>query len=161
MATLTARMAGASAGKAGGDVMPAEGWEVAWVDRRRGIVRLTDGKQSVAAIVEGSGTQWFVTLRGRRIPVTVQSWRERTLAEARAAAAGAGGPLEIRATLPGLVVAVRVEEGTEVAAGDSLLTIEAMKMQNEIRAPRDGVVGQVAVSANQPVAAGVLLVRLD
>jgi acetyl/propionyl-CoA carboxylase alpha subunit len=160
MAGLTARVGGTGAGVEG-EVAAAEGWQLAWVDRQRGIVHLTRGEQALAAIVEWSGTEWIVTIRGGRIPVSVLSWRERTLAEAAAAGAGADGPLEIRATLPGLVVAVRISVGAEVSAGDSLLTIEAMKMQNEIRAPRDGVIGQVAVSANQPVAAGVLLVRLD
>jgi 3-methylcrotonyl-CoA carboxylase alpha subunit len=154
MAELTVRVGD-------GDVVPAAGWRLEWVDRRRRIGRLTDGQRSLPILVEGSGTDWFVTLRGRRVAASVQSWRERMLAEAREAGAGAGGPLEIHATLPGLVVAVRVETGTEVAAGDSLLTIEAMKMQNEVRAPRDGRVGQVAVAPGQPVAAGVLLIRLE
>lgn len=154
-------MAGLSARIGSSAVEPADGWSLEWVDRRRGIVRLADGGQSVLAVVEGRGTEWFVTLRGRRVPVSVQSWRERTLAEARAAEAGEGGPLEIRSTLPGLVVAVKVEVGTQVAAGDSLITIEAMKMQNEVRAPRDGKVDGIAVSPGQPVAAGVLLLRLE
>ncbi|HEX6654902.1 MAG TPA: biotin/lipoyl-containing protein [Candidatus Limnocylindria bacterium] len=145
----------------GSEVHPAEGWRLEWLDRRRGIARLTDGQHPRTVIVEGSGTEWFVTLDGRRVPVTVESWRERMLAEARAAKAGEGGPLEIRSTLPGLVVAVKVEPGAQVAAGDALLTIEAMKMQNEVRAPRDGTVGDVAVTAGQPVAAGVVLLRLD
>lgn len=137
------------------------GWQLTWVERARGIARLTDGNRSLLALVEGSGSDWFVTLGGRRIPVTVLSWRERVLAEARLAAAERGGPIEIRATLPGLVVAVNVVEGAEVGEGEPLLTIEAMKMQNEVRAPRAGRVGQVAVSPGQPVATGVLLVRLD
>jgi acetyl/propionyl-CoA carboxylase alpha subunit len=144
-----------------GEVEPAAGWRLEWLDRPRRIARLTDGQQARKVIVEGAGTEWFVTLDGRRLAVLVQSWRERMLAEARAAQAGEGGPLEIRSTLPGLVVAVKVESGAEVAAGDSLLTIEAMKMQNEVRAPRDGTVGQIAVAAGQPVAAGVLLLRLE
>jgi biotin carboxyl carrier protein len=154
-------MAGLTASLGGARVEPADGWQLEWLDRRRGIARLTDGERSRTLIIEGRGSEWFVTLDGRRVPVTVQSWRERTLAEARAAEAGEGGPLEIRSTLPGLVVAVRVEPGAAVTAGESLLTIEAMKMQNEVRAPRDGRVGQVAVSAGQPVAAGVLLLRLE
>ena len=154
MAELTVSLGGTEA-------RPAAGWQLEWLDRRRGIARLTDGQRSQTVIVEGSGTEWFVTLAGRRIPVTVQSWRERVLAEARAAEAGEGGPLEIRSTLPGLVVAVKVEPGAQVAAGDGLLTIEAMKMQNEVRAPRDGTVGEVVVTAGQPVASGVLLLRLE
>jgi biotin carboxyl carrier protein len=142
-------------------VAEASGWQLEWLDRPRGIARLSDGRRSRIAHVEGAGTDWFVTLAGRRIAVTVQSWRERTLAEARLAAAEAAGPLEIRSTLPGLVVAVNVAVGSEVEEGDPLITIEAMKMQNEVRAPRAGTIGQVAVSAGAAVAAGVLLLRLD
>jgi acetyl/propionyl-CoA carboxylase alpha subunit len=145
----------------GSPVEPAEGWAFEWLDRRRGIARLHDGSRTLTVLVEGGGTEWFVTFRGRRLPVIVESWRERTLAEARAAEAGEGGPVEIRSTLPGLVVSVKVVAGAQVAAGDALLTIEAMKMQNEVWAPRDGIIGQVAVEAGQPVAAGVLLLRLE
>jgi 3-methylcrotonyl-CoA carboxylase alpha subunit len=139
----------------------AAGWQLTWVDRPRGIARLIDGRRSLLAVVEGSASDWFVTLGGRRITVSVRSWRERILAEARLAAAERVGPIEIRSTLPGLVVVVNVAEGTEVAEGDPLLTIEAMKMQNEVRAPRGGRIGHVAVNPGQSVASGVLLVRLD
>jgi biotin carboxyl carrier protein len=139
----------------------ASGWQLTWIERRRGIARLTDGHRSLLALVEGAGSDWHVTLAGRRIPVAVMSWRERVLAEARLAATERGGPIEIRSTLPGLVVAVNVAEGAEVGEGHPLLTIEAMKMQNEVRAPRAGRIGHVAVSPGQPVASGVLLVRLE
>jgi biotin carboxyl carrier protein len=139
----------------------ANGWRLTWIDRQRGIARLTDDTRSLLALVEGTGSDWFVTLAGRRIPVTVQSRRERVLAEARLATTGRGGPIEIRSTLPGLVVAVYVTDGAEVGEGDPLLTIEAMKMQNEVRAPRAGRIGQLAVGPGQPVASGVLLLRLD
>jgi biotin carboxyl carrier protein len=139
----------------------AAGWELTWLDRERGVARLSNGRRSRTALVEGDGSEWIVTLAGRRIAVSVQSWRERMLAEARLAAVDAGGPVEIRSTLPGLVVAINVAEGADVEAGEPLLTIEAMKMQNEVRAPRAGRIGLVAVAAGQPVATGVLLVRLD
>jgi biotin carboxyl carrier protein len=67
----------------------------------------------------------------------------------------------VRATLPGLVVSIEVQEGDEVADGAALLTIEAMKMQNEVRAPRAGRVGAVAVAAGQAVAAGATLLRIE
>jgi acetyl/propionyl-CoA carboxylase alpha subunit len=145
----------------GREARKATGWRVEWIDPERGIAQLSDGRRGLIAMAEGSGSDWFVTLAGRRIPVSVQTWRERTLAEARLAVADQGGPIEIRSTLPGLVVAVSVAEGSEVAEGDPLVTIEAMKMQNEVRAPRAGRIGQVAVAAGQPVATGILLIRLD
>jgi biotin carboxyl carrier protein len=142
-------------------VEPAGGWRLELVDPRRGIGRLLNGSASVPVLVEGAGTDWVVTVRGRRIPVTVRSWRERVLAEAETAAAAHAGPVAVKATLPGLVVAVAVQPGEEVAAGSSLLTIEAMKMQNEVRAPRAGRVIEVAVEPGQTVATGALLLRLE
>lgn len=145
----------------GEEVTPIAGWTFWWVDRAAGLARLTDGTRFVSCLVEGAGSAWVVTLHGRRIPVTALSWRERMLAEAESAAAGSGGPVEVRATLPGLVVAISVSEGDEVREGAPLLTIEAMKMQNEVRSPRAGRVVAVAVSAGQAVAAGAPLLRIE
>ncbi len=132
--------------------------DVVWVDRGRGIARLGDGS---IALVEGSGRDWTVTLRGRRIPVQVLSPRELTLAEVTGGDAVESGPLEIKATLPGLIVAVAVAVGDEVEAGAALVTIEAMKMQNEVRAPRQGRVAGVAVETGQTVSTGAPLLRLE
>ena len=143
------------------EIVPAEGWQLELVDPQRGIGRLVNGSVSVPVLVEGSGTSWVVTLRGRRVGVTVRSWRERILAEAETAAAADHGPVDVRATLPGLVVAVAVAVGDEVADGAPLLTIEAMKMQNEVRAPRAGRVIEVAAVPGTAVATGASLVRLE
>jgi biotin carboxyl carrier protein len=147
---------------AGELVDPAEGWTLHWLDRDVGVVllRQADGTGSRLALVEGAGRDWAVTLAGRRIGVEASTWRERVLAEAEVAAQAHAGPIDVRATLPGLVVAVHAAEDGEVGEGDPLVTIEAMKMQNEVRAPRGGRVAEVAVSAGQTVAAGALLVRL-
>ena len=146
---------------AGEPAAPVDGWRLEWLDRTVGVARLSDGERSLTVLVEGHGSDWTVTLRGRRIPVTVRSWRERVLAEAETAASAHGGPVEVRATLPGLVVAVAVSLGDEVAEGAPLLSIEAMKMQNEVRAPRAGRVVEVAVSPGQTVATGAGLIRLE
>lgn len=142
-------------------VEPADGWRFELVDAADGIGRLVNGTETIPVIVEGNGPDRVVTLRGRRIPVSVRTWRERVLAEAESAAAAHHGPVEVRATLPGLVVAVAVEAGDEVDAGTALLTIEAMKMQNEVRAPRAGRILEVSVRSGQPVATGAPLVRLE
>jgi biotin carboxyl carrier protein len=139
----------------------ADGFRFSWLDRDSGVARLSNGETSIQVVVEGSGSDWIVTIRGRRLPVTVRSWRERLLAEAEVASATRGGPLEVRATLPGLVVAIAAPDGAEVAEGDPLLIIEAMKMQNEVRAPRAGRVASVAVVPGQAVATGQLLLRME
>ncbi|HBP16728.1 MAG TPA: hypothetical protein DEA08_02905 [Planctomycetes bacterium] len=61
--------------------------------------------------------------------------------------------------MPGVIVEVRVEPGQEVAKGDILLILEAMKMQNEIRAADAGVVSAVHVAAHDTVGGGDKLVE--
>jgi len=148
-------------GADGVETEPAAGWSFSWVDQDAGVAGLRAGAGLVRVVVEGRGSEWFVTLRGRRIPVIVRSRREQLLAEAAGASGSGAGPIDVTATLPGLVVAIETAEGTEVAAGDPLLTIEAMKMQNEVRAPRAGRVSAVAVAAGETVATGQLLLRID
>ncbi len=144
-----------------GEPADAGAWEVQWDDRERGLARLVRDGRSVPVLVEGQGSEWSVTLRGRRIPVAVRTWRERLLAEAESSAQAHAGPTTVKATLPGLIVAVRVAVGDEVEQGASLLTIEAMKMQNEVRAPRPGRVTEVTVAAGVAVATGAPLLRLE
>ena len=145
----------------GAAVEPAAGWTLFWLEVEVGLARLSNGLRSEVCLVEGSGTDWVVTLRGRRIPVAVRTWRERVLADAESASRRHDGPVEVRATLPGLVVAVAVKEGDEVPQGATLLTIEAMKMQNEVRSPQAGRISAVMVLAGQAVAAGAPLLRIE
>jgi biotin carboxyl carrier protein len=108
-----------------------------------------------------------------RVEVIVDGWRFvlevedaeqaelRSRAERdRAAIAGSGAPVEIRAIIPGRVVAVRVSPDDVVEAGQPLLVVEAMKMQNELRAPRAGTVRQVVASVGSTIEVGELLVVL-
>jgi pyruvate carboxylase subunit B len=140
---------------------PADGWRLVIDDPGHGIGRLVAGERSIPVVVEGAGSSWTVTIRGRRIPVEVRTWRERLLAEAETASQAHTGPVLVKATLPGLIVAVAVAAGHEVEEGTTLLTIEAMKMQNEVRAPRAGRVTEVAVASGQAVATGAPLVRIE
>jgi len=144
-----------------GEPTIAGAWRVEWEDRERGLARLVADGRSVPVLVEGQGTDWVVTLGGRRIPVSVRTWRERLLAEADTASRVHSGPMDVKATLPGLVVTVAVAIGDEVEEGTSLLTIEAMKMQNEVRAPRAGRVIELTVEPGLAVATGAVLLRLE
>jgi biotin carboxyl carrier protein len=149
-------------GEAEEPVEPSPGWSLDWVDRDRRVAVLHDeggGRRALVAVDGGPG-EWVVTLRGRPIRVTVRSHRDRLLAEAATGAGHRSGAAEVRASLPGLVVRVAVGVGDVVGAGDPLVTIEAMKMQNEIRAPRGGRVAEVVVAPGQAIGSGALLVRL-
>ncbi len=105
-----------------------------------------------------------VVVEGWRFVVEIEAARRALLRErARRSheAARHGGPTEVRAVIPGRVVAVAVAEGDQVSAGSDLLVVEAMKMQNEVRATREGVVRRVAVGVGQSVELGDLLVVIE
>jgi biotin carboxyl carrier protein len=68
---------------------------------------------------------------------------------------------DVRAPMPGRVVAVHARLGDEVAAGAPLVVVEAMKMQNELLAPRAGTVLRIRVAAGDTVERGAILVELS
>lgn len=72
----------------------------------------------------------------------------------KAAAPVAAGAITVKAPMPGKILSVNVSAGQTVKKGDTLLVLEAMKMQNEIAAPQDGTIAEVRVAANQTVATG-------
>jgi biotin carboxyl carrier protein len=73
----------------------------------------------------------------------------------------AGGPSRVVAPMPGKLVRVLVAPGQDVAAGEGLVVVEAMKMENELRAPKAGRVRDVPVREGQAVEAGALLVVVE
>ena len=75
-------------------------------------------------------------------------------APAPAAAAAPAGAETVKAPMPGKILSVAVSAGQAVKKGETLLILEAMKMQNEIAAPHDAVVAEVRVAANQTVSTG-------
>ncbi len=81
-------------------------------------------------------------------------------AEAPKPAAAPAGGVQVKSPLPGSVIKVLVSEGQAVKKGDTLLTLESMKMENAIMAEQDGTVKQIAVSAGQNVMQDDLLIVL-
>ena len=81
-------------------------------------------------------------------------------AEAPKPAAPAAGGVQVKSPLPGSVIKVLVSEGQAVKKGDTLLTLESMKMENAIMAEADGTVKQIAVTPGQNVMQDDLLVVL-
>jgi biotin carboxyl carrier protein len=69
----------------------------------------------------------------------------------------AAGPARLAAPMPGKIVRLLAEVGQQVVAGQGLVVMEAMKMENELASPRDGRVHELAVREGQAVEAGALL----
>ena len=78
-----------------------------------------------------------------------------------AAHAGAAGAVAVKAPMPGNILDVKVAAGASVKAGDVLVILEAMKMENEIVAPQDGTVASINVNKGDTVNSGDVLVSMN
>ncbi len=105
-----------------------------------------------------------VVVDGWRIEVELEPERRAALRErARRGreTTAHGGPTEVHAIIPGRVVSVSVVTGDEITAGQQVLVVEAMKMQNELRAPKDGRVTRIGVAVGQTIEVGDLLLVIE
>jgi biotin carboxyl carrier protein len=116
-----------------------------------------DGRQVCGRVGAGkNGEVEVVTGSSRRRIALAEPLRDR-IAHAREAERGEESEEEIRALMPGRVVEVQAAEGQEVAAGDLILVLEAMKMQNEIRCLSSGTILRIAAQPGSAVEGGALL----
>ena len=120
----------------------------------------------MSLVVEGRAHEVMIERRegGYRVVQRGQVLDVALVEGARGAAAPrrpAGGPARVQAPMPGKLVRVLVSAGQEVGAGQGLVVMEAMKMENEIRAPRAGRVKEAPVREGQAVEMGALLVLLE
>jgi biotin carboxyl carrier protein len=107
--------------------------------------------RSYEAFVDSDAEDWQVLMRGDLYQARVQDERAVRLATSAGGSAAPVGDFNLKAPMPGLVVAVPVADGRQVKKGDILLILESMKMQNELRSPRDGTVLRTKVKAGDSV----------
>jgi len=91
----------------------------------------------------------------------VESERDRLMRKYARTSASTGHKREIHAPMPALIVKVEVRVGQEVRAGEPLLVLEAMKMENEIRSHQAGTVKEIYVKPGNPVEKGQLLLTIE
>ncbi len=85
----------------------------------------------------------------------------RSLRSRKAKAGSTEGPQKIAAPMPGKIVRILAPVGTTVEAGQGIIVVEAMKMQNEMKSPKAGKVKQVLVAENATVNAGDVLAIIE
>lgn len=100
-----------------------------------------------------------VTVDGKTFKVNVATGA--AAAAPKAAAAGSGKTYEVTSPLPGTVIRTSVEPGDEVAAGDELLVVEAMKMETPIKAEKAGTVVEFLVNPKDVITAGQAIVVIE
>lgn len=133
-------------------------WE--WLGRDRDMSLLLDGR-SYDIKIEPNNGQLLIYYGGERFECSVQDERIAELRRLAGDTGLAGGPAEIKAPMPGLILKLFVEPGQEVTRGERLLIIEAMKMENELKAPRDGIVKTIHCQTQEAVEQGKVLLALE
>ena len=109
------------------------------------------GDRSYEARIQGG----WVDLGRRHIAVEVQDPR---VLRSASSSASAHGRKNVSASMPGKVIRLLVQEGDTVEAGQGLVVVEAMKMQNEMKSPKAGQVVRLSAHVGATVAAGEVLV---
>ena len=134
-------------------------------------VNKTANKEAAPAAQASSTSEYTVKVNGKNYAVKLEGENKATVngktydinvkagIESKAAASSGTGE-EVKSGLPGHVLRVEVSEGDEVAEGDVLIVVEAMKMETEIKSPKAGVVQSVLVAQGDKVVSGQALVTL-
>lgn len=116
--------------------------------------RLTIGGERITVYGAAAGNQRYVQIGGQSYTLSVPDARAK-----RRSGGAAGG--DLTAQMPGQVVDVLVAEGDEVYAGQTLVLLEAMKMQIRVSAPKDGRVRRLLVGKGMVVERGQLLAEIE
>jgi biotin carboxyl carrier protein len=131
---------------------------------RPGVLSILVAGRAYRAVLEGepsqnNGHDTAIYIAGHRYPFRAED--PRSLKTRRAHAGGVDGPKTIKASMPGRVVRVLAQRGEAVEANQSVVVIEAMKMQNEIKSPKAGHVIEMRVAPGDTVSAGDVLAVVD
>ncbi len=129
------------------------------VSPRPDVISLIVAGRSYEIKREQTGSDLKMWVGSVCLPVEVRD--PRSLRSRLKAGGDAKGPVKIIAPMPGRVVRVLVDENQEVEAGQGVLVVEAMKMQNEIKSPKKGLVKKISTSAGTAVNPGDVLATIE
>jgi len=166
---------GALASDAGGEVtysltpengaaenQPARTGRVSVREVMPGVISLIEGDRSSTVFLSTPPSKSpggvVASIGGTDLPVVLGDLRDRA---PRSRDARSLGPQEVRTSMPGKVVRILVARGDEVAAGQGVMIVEAMKMQNELKAPKAGRVTSIHVAEGSTAAAGETLLVIE
>ena len=124
------------------------------------IIRIGDRVVRVLSQRGETRGSYVLDIDGHAYTVDALDERTRTIRDMTAQSAAAAGPAPLKAPMPGLIVRVNVAVGDVVQAGQGLIVMEAMKMENELRATAAGTVKAIKAEAGTAVEKGALLVEL-
>lgn len=120
---------------------------------------MIDGRAFTLSLEPGGPGRWTAGVRGSRYDISIEDERAHRVRSLVGPAVPPAGQV-LKAPMPGLVVRVLVEEGHQVTAGQGLVVLEAMKMENELKASAAGVVRSVRAVAGHTVEKGQVLLEV-
>ena len=129
------------------------------VSAQDGMLSLLLHGKSYEVKQETVGTESNVVVGYERFSASVRD--PRSFRSRRRSGAGEQGVMKIKAPMPGKVVRILAPAGAHVEMGQSVVVIEAMKMQNELKAPKTGVVKKINVEEGAAVEAGQALAEVE
>lgn len=121
---------------------------------------IADGR-SATIVAQRRGSTWDLHVDGWPVTADVVDERTRAIRAMTGYTAAAHGPKPVRAPMPGLIVRIEATAGDTLRAGQGVVVMEAMKMENELKAESDGVVSRVLVEPGQAVEKGAILVEFE
>jgi biotin carboxyl carrier protein len=127
------------------------------------VVALRVGRQLFRLCVtrDAGRGEYLVITDAERFEVEAVDERTRAIRTLSSVQSARSGPSPLLAPMPGLVIRVDVQVGDKVDAGQGLIAMEAMKMENELRAPAPGTVKAVLVEPGDAVEKGTVLIELE
>jgi pyruvate carboxylase subunit B len=146
----------------GGAEVEGHGVDAELLDVRGSPIRLLRIGDQVYEIVAQRGDRrgsYTLTVGGVEVAAEALDERAQAVRTLRAATAASGGPEPLKAPMPGLVTRVLVQHGDAVQSGDSLVVMEAMKMENELRAKSAATVRAIHAKPGTAVEKGAVLVE--
>jgi biotin carboxyl carrier protein len=127
----------------------------------RSLLLVDNQSVEVDVRANGVGREKTVFMKGLEIPVTVEDFHLAKLRRTAGMATGPAAESSLKAPMPGLMVDIKVEVGTQVKPGDPLVVIEAMKMENIIKARGKAIVKKVCVTDGQSVEKGDMILEFE
>jgi biotin carboxyl carrier protein len=125
----------------------------------QGVLSLILDGHSWQVMQESTATETNIVIGHERFSTTMPD--PRSLRSRRRDGGGDKGPKKITAPMPGKVIRILAQAGDEVQAGQGVLIIEAMKMQNELKSPRQGKVRKLLVEEGALAEAGQILAEIE
>ncbi|MBZ0302110.1 MAG: biotin/lipoyl-binding protein [Anaerolineae bacterium] len=136
-------------GKEGEVTVNGEPRHVDFLNLGPSLYSLITDNHSFQVVVEGESGRYDVLMNGHLYETQVMDERALLMAQRRGGLVSGSG--EVNSPMPGLIVGVLVEAGQSVEAGQTVVILESMKMQNELKTPVSGIVESVSCEVGQTV----------